>query len=147
MALAMTWTPCFSITSAPNPTSYASHRCRKLTHFLPLAQTRFRLVRDLCAASPCEIVAGHTRSRLETVGFLHRPYGGWRLSRIRLGEDGVYSAAGGLVCRLHAGEIGVGAHVVGSEQQVRNLGVCVRTVLQRVCRVDQQWLQVSGCGR
>ena len=33
-----------------------------LGHFLPLTQTRFRLVRDLCAASPCEIVAGHTRS-------------------------------------------------------------------------------------
>ena len=59
-------------------------------------------------------------------------------------EDAVDGGPRGFVGALHGGQVGVGAHEIGSEEKVSDAGVGVRAVRPRPGGVDQQRFGVGG---
>ena len=86
-------------------------------------------------------------NRFEELRFLQRPELGRRSSRAGRHQQTIYRTARCFVSRLHAGDIGVGAHVVGSHKEILQFDLGFRPILKRTCRVDEQRLGIRGRAR
>jgi hypothetical protein len=80
--------------------------------------------------------------RREDVGLLELPDRARRLFAVGIEQDGVDRASSRLVRRLHRGDVGVGSHVVGGEQQVGDARRHLGPMPPRAHRVDEERLLV-----